>query len=79
MTLYPRSAANQGVHPNSFSFRCLHRWTCSESIKELGGASTLVKIGFANKMIMFEKALEFKQAIILSYWWHLTMICRKSS
>jgi hypothetical protein len=40
---------------------------------------TLVKTIFANKMIMFEKALELKQAIILSYWWHLTMICRKSS
>jgi hypothetical protein len=29
----------------------------------------LVKTGFVNKMIMFEGAVEFKQAIILSYWW----------
>ncbi len=26
---YPQNVANQGAPPNSFSFRCLHLWTCS--------------------------------------------------
>jgi hypothetical protein len=27
MPFYPQSAASQGTHPNSFSFRCLNLWT----------------------------------------------------
>jgi hypothetical protein len=40
MPLYPWSAMSQGMRVNSFSFRYLHLWTCGESIKELGVAST---------------------------------------
>jgi hypothetical protein len=35
----PKVLPSQGACPNSFSFRYLHLWTCSEFIKELGGAS----------------------------------------
>jgi hypothetical protein len=42
MPLYPQSVASQGACPNSFSFHCLHLWTCGESIKELGGVSFIV-------------------------------------
>jgi len=35
---YPRSVVNQGMYPNSLSFRCFHLRFVVESIKELEGA-----------------------------------------
>jgi hypothetical protein len=39
--LYPRSASNQGMYPNSISFRYFHLELAVESIKELRGVSSL--------------------------------------
>jgi hypothetical protein len=41
MPLYPRSVANQGMCPNSFSFYCLHLWTRSSIHQKAWGCITL--------------------------------------
>jgi hypothetical protein len=42
--LYPQSAASQGVHPNSFSFRSFHLWIRSWVHRGAWGASIIVDL-----------------------------------